>query len=86
MLLYGKILKNCVFAGLYDVVGNVWEWTATEFSMPKRIKKGPRNLTQEFAQSDWKVREYTVKGGSFVDSRDGAFNYEARCAARYANL
>ena len=27
--------------------------------------------------------KYVIKGGSFVDSKDGRTNYEARCSARY---
>ena len=51
------------------MVGNAWEWTSTVYTEPRKVVD-PNNT------------HYVVKGGSFIDSRDGKFNYEARCAAR----
>ncbi|CAF1063793.1 unnamed protein product, partial [Didymodactylos carnosus] len=44
---------------IYDMLGNVWEWTLTRF----------RNLSHPMEEDD--QERYTVKGGSFLDTRDG---------------
>ncbi|XP_062611204.1 inactive C-alpha-formylglycine-generating enzyme 2-like [Saccostrea cucullata] len=55
--------------GVYDMLGNVWEWTATRYY--DRVV-------------DRKLQElmYVVKGGSFIDSRDGHCNHIVRTAQR----
>ena len=65
------------------MIGNTWEWTSTEWFMPRRIKKGPRNISEEFENVPLWNKTYVVKGGSFIDSRDGHFNFEARASSRY---
>ena len=62
--------------GLYDMIGNVWEWTSTIFKT-NHMSDGNRIRDKNHRP------QYVVKGGSFVDSRDGSSNLEARCAARY---
>ena len=52
--------------GVYSLVGNVWEWTGTQFGRPKK-NEGPK---------------FVLKGGSFLDSVDGTFNHKARIATR----
>lgn len=56
--------------GLYDMLGNVWEWTSTRYY--DRVV-------------DRKLQEvmYVVKGGSFIDSREGHCNRIVRTAQRY---
>lgn len=55
--------------GLYDMLGNVWEWTSTRYY--DRVV-------------DRKLQEvmYVVKGGSFIDSREGHCNRIVRTAQR----
>ena len=57
------------------MVGNVWEWTSTRWKNPK---------TRQYDEE--KAIHFVVKGGSFIDSKDGTINYEARNSARYANF
>jgi len=54
------------------MIGNVWEWTSTIHTIPRR----PNNP---------QAPDYTVKGGSFIDSHDGSVNMEAKNSARYNN-
>lgn len=51
------------------MLGNAWEWTSTVYTEPRKTVNN-------------KDKRYVAKGGSFIDSRDGKFNNEARCAAR----
>lgn len=55
--------------GMYDMVGNVWEWTSTTFT-PGGEGAGVK---------------YTLRGGSFVDSSDGSFNHPARTSTKMGN-
>lgn len=50
--------------GLYQMIGNVWEWTSDDFDYSSFgiVDEGKKIL----------------KGGSFIDSLDGSFNYVAR--------
>ncbi|KAI0218973.1 Inactive C-alpha-formylglycine-generating enzyme 2 [Lamellibrachia satsuma] len=56
--------------GMYDMMGNAWEWTSKQYLGVKGSQPPKHKL-------------YVAKGGSFVDSRDGRINLEARCAARF---
>ena len=51
-------------AGLYQMLGNVWEWTATYFSKSSNQR--------------------VLRGGSYLDSPDGAFNHRVTVATRAA--
>ena len=62
--------------GLYNMLGNVWEWTATSFkvrSLKKAVKEAHKN------KHGYKV----VKGGSFMCHDSYCFRY--RIAARTSN-
>jgi len=57
--------------GIYDMVGNVWEWTRSYKEMP-----GPEGK---------KVKKRVIRGGSFIDSMDGSFNHKLRVTTRMVN-
>ena len=74
------------------MVGNTWEWTSSEWKPPSEPVGSHVNRTQDNARvrrkrhpqgEDAEEKQYIVKGGSFVDSRDGRFGFEARSAQRY---
>jgi len=52
-------------SGVYNMLGNVWEWTATYFAK----SSGQRVL----------------RGGSYLDSADGAFNHMVTSSTRMGN-
>mmetsp|Transcript_53759 Transcript_53759/g.120596 ORF Transcript_53759/g.120596 Transcript_53759/m.120596 type:complete len:396 (-) Transcript_53759:105-1292(-) len=52
-------------AGLYNMLGNVWEWTATLFSKSSQ--------------------QQVLRGGSYLDSADGAFNHRVILSTRMGN-
>eukprot|EP01061_Rhynchopus_euleeides_P038695 TRINITY_DN66382_c0_g1_i1.p1 TRINITY_DN66382_c0_g1~~TRINITY_DN66382_c0_g1_i1.p1 ORF type:complete len:417 (+),score=125.65 TRINITY_DN66382_c0_g1_i1:179-1252(+) len=52
--------------GIYSAVGNVWEWTATVYSL----------------ESGETPQKFVLKGGSFVDSRTGRANHKVRVSTR----
>lgn len=62
--------------GLYNMAGNVWEWTSQAFKV-KSLKREVRNAHQ--GKTGYKV----VKGGSFLCHISYCFRY--RIAARTAN-
>lgn len=55
--------------GLYDMVGNIWEWTSTVFGKDRQTKQ----------------EQYTLRGGSYIDSRKGEFNHLADVTTRMGN-
>lgn len=70
--------------GVFDMLGNVWEWTASAWKSfhgnPKNTNSGKTQLTvlEESGNLDGKLM--TVKGGSFLCSPDYCLRY--RPAAR----
>jgi formylglycine-generating enzyme required for sulfatase activity len=58
--------------GLYNMLGNVWEWVET--SSPGKKKKQRDN-----------AGERVLRGGSFVDSLDGTFNHIVMVSTRQTN-
>lgn len=62
--------------GLYNMCGNVWEWTRDDFRL-KSLKRAARQRLQD--QKGWKV----TKGGSFLCHRSYCHRY--RIAARSSN-
>uniref|UniRef100_A0A0L8H6L0 Sulfatase-modifying factor enzyme-like domain-containing protein n=1 Tax=Octopus bimaculoides TaxID=37653 RepID=A0A0L8H6L0_OCTBM len=55
--------------GMYDMLGNVWEWTESLY-FDRVIDRNKQPL------------RYVLKGGSFIDTRDGSYNYVVRTANR----
>lgn len=55
--------------GMHDMIGNVWEWTSTIFTVPR-------------VERDRKNPQYSVRGGSFIDTYDGRYNEEIRLTLR----
>jgi formylglycine-generating enzyme required for sulfatase activity len=51
---------------MYDMVGNAWEWVSDEFK----------------AHGGGGEKKFVLRGGSYLDSIDGAFNHVARVTTR----
>ncbi len=64
--------------GLYNMVGNTWEWTADRFRL-KSISKAAKAINATAAREDQKL----CKGGSFLCHRSYCYRY--RIAARMGN-
>ena len=58
--------------GLYNMLGNVWEWVQTYAPGKKRKQREQAN-------------ERVLRGGSFVDSLDGSFNHVVMVSTRQTN-
>ncbi|XP_048180157.1 inactive C-alpha-formylglycine-generating enzyme 2 isoform X2 [Corvus hawaiiensis] len=57
--------------GLYDLLGNTWEWTASEFPAPGRASRA-QNMQ-------------VLRGASWIDTADGSANHRARVTTRMGN-
>ncbi|NXF80470.1 SUMF2 enzyme, partial [Sclerurus mexicanus] len=59
--------------GLYDLLGNTWEWTASEFRAPGQpSRRGAPNMQ-------------VLRGASWIDTADGSANHRARVTTRMGN-
>ncbi|XP_068124680.1 inactive C-alpha-formylglycine-generating enzyme 2 [Hyperolius riggenbachi] len=56
--------------GLYDMLGNTWEWTSTEY----------RGSAQQSRQ-----KMFVLRGASWIDTQDGSANHKARVTTRMGN-
>ena len=65
--------------GLLDMIGNVWEWTATEFSAHHRLDQPPKACCAPSGPADPSVSQ-TLKGGSHLCAPEYCHRY--RPAAR----
>ncbi|XP_029468151.1 inactive C-alpha-formylglycine-generating enzyme 2 isoform X2 [Rhinatrema bivittatum] len=59
--------------GLYDMLGNAWEWTSSEYITPGRVQR-------QGAQ-----KMYVLRGASWIDTVDGSANHKARVTTRMGN-
>ncbi|MFM1987975.1 MAG: hypothetical protein RJA99_932 [Pseudomonadota bacterium] len=65
--------------GLFDVIGNVWEWTADEWSLPSRTDAPARGCCA--ARTVGEVPVKVIKGGSYLCAPEYCQRY--RPAARH---
>ncbi|AYE94364.1 sulfatase-modifying factor 1 [Mycobacterium paragordonae] len=65
--------------GLVDMIGNVWEWTTTEFTAHHRITQQPKACCMPTGPADPTVSQ-TLKGGSHLCAPEYCHRY--RPAAR----
>lgn len=65
--------------GLVDMIGNVWEWTATEFAAHHRLDAPPKSCCSPSGPADPSVNQ-TLKGGSHLCAPEYCHRY--RPAAR----
>ncbi|XP_009874409.1 PREDICTED: sulfatase-modifying factor 2 [Apaloderma vittatum] len=59
--------------GLYDLLGNTWEWTASQYVTPGL---SPRQRAQNMQ---------VLRGASWIDTADGSANHKARVTTRMGN-
>ena len=67
-------------AKLYNMVGNVWEWTQSPWAPAI-----PATARRDVGGQEGHEKKYVLKGGSFVDSLDGTFNHRASIYTRMGN-
>jgi sulfatase modifying factor 1 len=77
--------------GLYDMIGNVWEWTSDLYdaeyykSLSTGLVKNPIGSSRSFDPQEPFAKKYVIKGGSFLCAENYCSNYRpsARQAAAF---
>ncbi|XP_048375555.1 inactive C-alpha-formylglycine-generating enzyme 2 [Sphaerodactylus townsendi] len=59
--------------GIYDLLGNTWEWTTSTYRPPRPASRQP---AQEMR---------VLRGASWIDTVDGSANHKARVTTRMGN-
>ncbi|XP_062816572.1 inactive C-alpha-formylglycine-generating enzyme 2 isoform X2 [Anolis carolinensis] len=59
--------------GLYDLLGNTWEWTASKYLLPGGDARQPAQERR------------VLRGASWIDTADGSANHKAEVATRMGN-
>lgn len=67
--------------GLIDMIGNVWEWTATEFSPHHRLDSPPKACCTPPGPADPSVSQ-TLKGGSHLCAPEYCHRYRPAAVPR----
>ena len=73
--------------GLYDMAGNVWEWTSdwyhhNTYSMPDRATVNPVGASESFDPQEPHIPKRVTKGGSFLCNDDYCIRYQAGTRGR----
>lgn len=77
--------------GLYDMIGNVWEWTTDYYdadyyaSLPANVVDNPSGSIKSFDPQEPFAKKYVIKGGSYLCAENYCSNYRpsARQAAAF---
>jgi formylglycine-generating enzyme len=77
--------------GLYDMIGNVWEWTTDYYdvdyytSLKSNLASNPTGSAKSFDPQEPFAKKYVIKGGSFLCAENYCSNYRpsARQAAAF---
>jgi formylglycine-generating enzyme len=70
--------------GLYDMIGNVWEWTSDYYDpgyyshlAATGVVRNPRGPRQSYDPNEPHIIKYVIKGGSYLCATDYCSNYRA---------
>lgn len=77
--------------GLYDMIGNVWEWTSDYYdveyypSLKGKLANNPSGSVRSFDPQEPYAKKYVIKGGSYLCAENYCSNYRpsARQAAAF---